>query len=75
MWKVPPIMNASNHEEWIFMHCSDSMISATAVIQPFVQAQIKENTKPHLTGLYEGNSPATGEFPTQRASNAEIVFI
>ena len=28
-----------------------------------------------LTGLCEGNSPVTGEFPTQRASNAEKVSI
>ena len=27
-----------------------------------------------VTGLCEGNSPVTGEFPTQRASNAENVF-
>ena len=36
--------------------------------QPSVQTQIKEN----VTGLCEGNSPVTGEFPAQRASNAEI---
>ena len=42
--------------------------------QPCVQAQIKENiTKLRVTGLYEGNSQVTGEFPTQRASNAENV--
>ena len=28
-----------------------------------------------VTGLCEGNSPLTGEFPTQRASNAENVSI
>ena len=28
-----------------------------------------------VTGLCEGNSPVTGEFPAQRASNAEIVSI
>ena len=28
--------------------------------------------KLRVIGLCEGNSPATGEFPTQRASNAEI---
>ena len=38
-------------------------------------AQIKENIKaPHHWSLW-GNSPVTGEFPTQRASNAEIVSI
>ena len=31
----------------------------------------KKTPKPRVTGLFEGNSPATGEFPAQRASNAE----
>ena len=34
--------------------------------QPFVQAQIKEDTK---AGLYEGNPSVTGGVPSQRASN------
>ena len=29
----------------------------------------------YFTGICEGNSPVTGEIPTQRASNAENVFI
>ena len=40
--------------------------------QPFIQTQIKETTQLRVTGLCEGNSTVTGEFPTQRASNAEI---
>ena len=36
--------------------------------QPFVQAQIKENTNTPF------HWPVTGEFPAQRASNAKIVF-
>ena len=35
----------------------------------------KNTSKLRLTGLCEGNSPVTGEFPTQRASNAENVSI
>ena len=36
----------------------------------------KITSKLRVTGLYEGNSPAaTDEFPSQRASNAENVFI
>ena len=31
--------------------------------------------KPRVTGLCEGNSPVTGEFPSQRASNPENVSI
>ena len=35
----------------------------------------KKTSKFRDTGLCEGNSPVTGEFPTQRASNAENVYI
>ena len=35
----------------------------------------KETSKLPVTGFREGNSPVTGEFPTQRASNAENVSI
>ena len=34
----------------------------------------KETPKLRVTGLCEGNSAVTGEFPSQRASNAENVF-
>ena len=35
----------------------------------------KKTSKVHVTGLCAGNSPVTGEFPAQRASNAENVSI
>ena len=35
----------------------------------------KKTSQLRVTGLYEGNSPVTGEFPAQRASNAENVSI
>ena len=41
-------------------------------VQPFVWANIKETSKPALLVLCEENSPVTGEFPSQRASNAEM---
>ena len=42
--------------------------------QPFIQAQINEKSKFHVTGLREGNSRVTGEFPSQ-AGKAENVSI
>ena len=39
------------------------------------QAQLKETSKLRVAVLYDGNSPVTGEFPAQRASNAENVSI
>ena len=35
----------------------------------------KKTSKLHVTGLCGGNSPVTGEFPAQRASNAKNVSI
>ena len=35
----------------------------------------KKPSKLHVTGFCDGNSPVTGEFPAQRASNAENVSI
>ena len=37
--------------------------------------RLKKTSKLCVTGLCEGNSPGTGEFPTQRASSAENVSI
>ena len=35
----------------------------------------KKISKLNVTGLYEGNSPVTGEFPSEKASHAENVSI
>ena len=35
----------------------------------------KKTLKFRITGLCEGNSPVTGEFPTQKASNTDNIFI
>ena len=43
--------------------------------QPLIQAQIKKTPKLRVTGLSMGNSPVTGEFPAQMASDAENVSI
>ena len=45
------------------------------VTQPFVQAQIKENTKAQRHWVCKGNSSVIGEFTAKRSSNAENVSI
>ena len=45
------------------------------LLNRFIQAQIKEKVKFRVTGLCAGNSPVAGEFPAQRANNAENVSI
>ena len=41
--------------------------------QLFSRRRSQKTSKLRITGLCEGNSPVTGEFPTQRASNAEML--
>ena len=43
--------------------------------QPFIQAQIKKTPTLRVTALCSWNSPVTGDFPAQNASNAEKVSI
>ena len=53
-----------------------SQITSLAIIfQPFIEAQIKDNIEAPCHWLCAGKSPVTGEFPTERASNAENVSI
>ena len=45
------------------------------VTQPFLVCSSKKTSKLCVTGLCEGNSPVTGEFPAQRAGKAGNVSI
>ena len=58
-------------------HYSDVIMGpmASQNTSPAIEAQIKENTKLRVTDHCARNSPLTGEFPAQRASNAENVSI
>ena len=56
---------------WVQWHLK-SLVSRLFT-QSFIQAQIKENIK--APRHWEGNSPVTGEFPTQRSINTENVSI
>ena len=54
-----------------------SQITSLTIVfaQPFIRAQIKENIKALRHWPMCGESPGTGEFPAQMASNAETVSI
>ena len=66
-------------------HYNDVMMSAMASqiisLKKIVHSNVcsgadqYKTPKLRVTGLCDGNSPVTGEFPAQRASNAENVFI
>ena len=54
-----------------------SQITSLTIVYSTVysDADQKKTSKLCITGLCEGNSPGTGEFPEQMASNAENVSI
>ena len=57
-------------------HYNDVIMSARRLKSPASRLwRSKKTSKLRVTGLCAGNSPVTGEFPTQRASNAEKVSI
>ena len=67
-----------------FHHYSDVIMSplasqitgvSTVYSSHLFRRRSKKTSKLRVTGLCEGNSPVTGEVPTQRASNAENVSI
>ena len=45
------------------------------LLNHFFRRRLKKTPKLRVTGLCEGNSQVTGEFPAQRASNAENVSL
>ena len=54
---------------------ASQITSVTIVYSIVYSGRSKKTSKLRVTGIYAGNSPVTGEFPAQRASNAENVSI
>ena len=59
------------------MNAMASQITSLIIVSStvLVRRGSKKTSKFRVTGLCAGNLPVTGEFPTQRANNAETVFI
>ena len=55
--------------------CSKKCVHMVYSILEFIQRRSKKTSNFQVTGLCAGNSPVTGEFLAQRASNAENVSI
>ena len=57
------------------MRATASQITGVSIVYSNVSsdADKKKTSKLRVTDLREGNSPVTGEFRTQRASNAEML--
>ena len=69
-------MHTNNYND-IIMSAMASQITSLTIIYSTVYSNCKskKTSKLRVTGLCAGNSPVTGEFPAQRASNAENVSI
>ena len=71
---------ATCHVEKFSTHYNDVIMGAmasqiTSLIIVYWRCSSKKTSKLRVTGLCAGNSPVTGEFPVQMASNAENVSI
>ena len=66
-----------DHYNDVIMNAMASQITSLTIVYPsfLFRRRSKKTSKLRVTGLCEGNSPVTGEFPAQRASNAENVSI
>ena len=63
--------------QWRHNECDDvsNRQSHDCLLNGLFRHGSKKTSKLRVTGLCEGNSPVTGEFPAQRDSNAENVSI
>ena len=82
LWGKPLVTNGfpshstSNAELWCFLYCKlQQAVEQKWGCQLFEMPRSKKTSKLCVTGLCEGNSPMTGEFLAQRASNVENVSI
>ena len=63
LWRHNECSGISNHRR---LNC---------LLNLLFRRRSKKTPKPHVTGICKGNSSVTGEFPAQKASNAENVSI
>ena len=65
------------HYSGVIMGAMASQITSIAIVYStlYSRRRSKKTSKLCVTGLFDGNSPVTGEFRAQRASNAENVSI
>ena len=72
LWYAPFTVHTLpwRHNKWSAMTSQITGVSNGLLNRLFIRRS-KETSKIRVTSLFEGNSPATVEFPGQRASNAE----
>ena len=69
------IITREYHVGVMFCHCGNriAFLSHGCLLNRLFRRRSKKTSKLRVTGLCAGKSPATSEFPAQRASNAENV--
>ena len=69
--------SSTTHYNDVIMSTMASQITSLTIVYSTIHSRhrSKKTSKLRVTGLCEGNSPVTGEFRTQRASNTESVSI
>ena len=67
---IPPLQWHYNERDGVSNHQP-----CDCLLNRLFRRRSKKTSKLRVTGLCQGNSPVTGEFPAQRASNAENVSI
>ena len=68
--KLEPLQWHRNERDWVSTHQPHDYL-----LNRVFRRRSKKTSKLRVTGLSEVKSPVTGEFPAQRASNAENVSI
>ena len=80
-WRLSPSLSIvrlrHGHHNDVIISAMASQINSLTIVYSTVYSRRRSRKTPKLrvTGLCEGNSPVTGEFPAQKASNAENVSI
>ena len=71
------VINWKKHYDDVIMDAIASQITSLTSVysRRLIRHTSKKTSKLRVTGLCAGNSPGTGEFPAQMASNAENVSI
>ena len=74
-WNMLYAPDTFHYSDAIMGVMASQIISLTIVYSTVYSGTDKKTSKLRVTGLCEGNSPVTGEFPTQMASHAENTSI
>ena len=76
-YQCEPCKCYKDHYTDVIMCAIASQITSLTIVYSTVYSgsRSKKTSKPRFTGLCEGNSPGTDEFPAQMANNAENISI